>query len=67
MRQDIIFTLAQLFTGSNVVSHSAGLAMGGLPRRLAQDFFEARTALGLSGYPSHAEAQETIRAALAQP
>lgn len=67
MKQDIIFTLAQLFTGPNVVTHSAALTMGGLPRKLALDFFEARTTLGLSGYPSHAEAQETIRAALAQP
>jgi len=64
MNEQALFALAAHFTGVDVSHHSVGLEVGGSIGERARRFFEVRSAIGVSGYPSLAEAKRAIKETL---
>lgn len=63
MTEEKIKALADYFTGPVVAAHSMGLAApAGTPTRLVADrFYQAREALGITGYASADEAMRALQ------
>ncbi len=56
--------LAEYLTGWLVAESSMGLAVGGMAKKRADEFFKLREAFGVGGYAKEAEARKAIRSAL---
>ncbi len=65
-KETVIEQLATYFTGPTVPFHSIGLGMGGGSAKMANLFFEMRSALGIEGYADKGEAIKTITAKLGE-
>ena len=64
MNEQALFALAAHFTGPDVGQHSIALGVPGRMQDQAKRFFEARTAVGVTGYMDIGEAKEAIRTKL---
>lgn len=61
---DPIKTLAEYLTCWLVAENSMGLAVGGMSKGRADEFFKLRDAFGVRGYANEAEARKAICSAL---
>lgn len=64
MTEQDIEKLAVLFSGPCVIHNSIQLGMGGGHAKMAQQYFDARSALGINGYDTKEEATAKIKVVL---